>query len=170
MIISNFDFDSPLDFKNTKVIVLVVEDESLFYNYCKEFNALVSGGVGRFSLYDKEEELNFSKTGIVVNDIFSLSLNDKKFVTKLYQHLQNFVDVNYLIEYTEIQAKIFSLLNMLSIESDYPIHYDAECGIASLLKSYGVRFEEEDTTLVQLLVSFIHIGASFLKNKTFYIY
>lgn len=157
MKLSHFDFEEPFYIDSSYINVLVLENPSSMYAYAKELSDQINGKAGRFIC----DEL---KSCLIVSDYLNFTINDKKILTKLYQSLYAIVTEDYVLEYADIQSRIFSLLENLNAGAQYPLDYTPEFQAVDLFKGCRVKFDE-DATLIERLVAFVKISASLLKVK-----
>ena len=157
MILSHIEFEEPFKIEVGTVNVLVIEKPSLMYKYVSELNGQINGEKGNF-VSDNIKEF------FMITNYCTSFINDKKVLNKLYQKLSDIVSRDFIQEYAEIQSKICILFDKLNAESYVPISYEAELQPTELFKSYGIKVEE-DTKLLDRLISFVTIAATLLKIK-----
>lgn len=157
MILSHIEFEEPFKIETGVVNVLVIEKPSLMYKYVSELNGQLNGEEGNFILDNV-------KDFYMLTNYFASFINDKKVLNKLYQKLSELVTGDFVQEYAEIQSKICILFDKLNAESYVPLTYMAEALPTELFKSYCVKVEE-DTKLLDRLISFVTIAATLLKIK-----
>jgi len=165
--LAHFDLDSVLELVPGKVNVLVVEDEQLFWNYCNQLYSQINGGEGGFCLSDKEENLSFSQNCFFVWDYFSLPVNDKKTVGKLYKSLQEIAQNSFPQEYDALCTAFATFFSKLNSQSDCAITYNMETGVANLFKAFDVALEGADS-LLESLCLFLQSKAHFFGTKCFF--
>lgn len=167
MILSHFDLEKPIELNSSVVNVLVVENETKFFDFCKEFAVQSKGGDGGFVLSDGDARLSIAKDVKFVYDFFEVNLNDKRAQNGLICCLQQIAESFLAVEYADLTETVFSFFEKLNGETDFSIEYNSDGSLPSLLKAYGVRWQEEHGSLLETLVSLIHFNARILKTKCF---
>lgn len=167
MILSHFDLEKPIELNSSVVNVLVVENETKFFDFCKEFAEQSKGGDGGFVLSDGDARLSIAKDVKFVYDFFEVNLNDKRAQNGLICCLQQIAESFLAVEYADLTETVFSFFEKLNGETDFSIEYNSDGSLPSLLKAYGVRWQEEHGSLLETLVSLIHFNARILKTKCF---
>lgn len=167
MKLAHYDFENVFEISPNNINVLVVESEEIFFQYCSELFSQMAGEPGNFCLYEKEEFLRLDKVGTFVWDYFSLQINDKKLISKLYTSLQQVAETHYLREYQQICTLFAEFFAKLNAESECPISYDTESGLTALFKAFDVKIEQENTLLEKLLL-YVRLQTTFLKTKCFF--
>lgn len=167
MILSHFDLERPIELNSSVVNVLVVENETKFFDFCKEFAEQSKGGDGGFVLSDGDARLSIAKDVKFVYDFFEVNLNDKRAQNGLICCLQQIAESFLAVEYADLTETVFSFFEKLNGETDFSIEYNSDGSLPSLLKAYGVRWQEEHGSLLETLVSLIHFNARILKTKCF---
>lgn len=71
MILSHFDLEKPIELNSSVVNVLVVENETKFFDFCKEFAVQSKGGDGGFALFDENEKLSVARDVKFVYDFLT---------------------------------------------------------------------------------------------------
>lgn len=167
MILSHFDLEKPIELNSSVVNVLVVENETKFFDFCKEFAEQSKGGDGGFVLSDGDARLSIAKDVKFVYDFFEVNLNDKRAQNGLICCLQQIAESFLAVEYADLTETVFSFFEKLNGETDFSIEYNSDGSLPSLLKAYEVRWQEEHGSLLETLVSLIHFNARILKTKCF---
>lgn len=164
----HFDLDTVFDVVPETVNVLVVEPEDLFFRYCRELAEQMNGNPGNYCLSEGETVLPLSKAAVLVKDYLALNVGEKKFSAKLYRSLQEIAERHFLREYQKITELLADFFVKLNAESDCPITYDNDGGISALLKSFDVHIADDDDTLLERLLLFIHANVMFFNTRCFF--
>jgi CRISPR-associated protein Csn2 len=141
---------------NGKINTLVIEENHLFCQYCYSVYEQINEELGKFVLSDKDEILSFPKNVEILTDYFALSLNDKKFIAKLYKHLQGIANEKLYKNGNELTSLIVNFLEELNSESDYPIDYNIESGISEILKAFNVKLSADYSNILEKIIAYIN--------------
>lgn len=76
--------------EKSKYTEWIIESSGLFSKYVVELKEQVSGEEGKFVLSDKNKEIDIKKKVEIIIDPFSIDVNDRKILTKLYSELSVF--------------------------------------------------------------------------------
>lgn len=164
MKLCHFDFSEPLAFRDN-LAVLVVENVNKMYEYCNDFFMQQRGEEGNFIVIDGEKELSFKKNGVVVFDLFNLSLQDKKITNGLFSLLRRLADEKYTAEQWEIRCKMVALTERLGVECDYPIEFEEDFLFVDLFRSMKVQLKEDYNSLLEKVTSYIDALCAFTDVK-----
>ena len=167
MKLAHFDFESVFLIKPGLVNILVIEREEDFYRYCNELMSQIDGQNGGFCLSEGADIVGFSKNSVLISDYFSLQVNDKKVLQKLYQSLQTIANDKFYLELENLRRQFSLFFEHLNSESDFPINYDVEDAFSGILKAFDVKIEDEHTFLSKL-ISYVRIMSEFAKIKCFF--
>lgn len=158
MKLSHVNFEMPFDMNSQSVNVLVVEDEKDYYDYCYELYRQSQGESGNFVLSNGINLLPILKSAAVVHNYFEFGINDKRFISKLYQRLQEIAEERFLTEVMDIQSAIGRLFQKLDSESDFPLDHDLDVATTNLFKLYGIKLSEDTQSLLARVLDFVRVA------------
>lgn len=144
----------------------IVESPELFSKYVQGLLAQINGGDGNFVFCIDEKEIDLSKSIELIINPFSVNINDRRIVNKLYSELSKtaYDSENYL--YTQnILADIQKYFLNLEQSSNYILEMDSEIDITALLKALNVRLEIFADDFFEMLNQYIKIIAELMKKK-----
>lgn len=168
MILSHVDFEEQVEISSQTISVLVVEDEEKYFEICNEIFLQCEGADGNFVLSENGKSLSFAKDVRFVADCFSLTFKDKKAQNALLATVCKLIEQKMLTEFSDLNQKVFGFLDKLNAESDFAIEYDLDVTAQALLKSYNVRWKEDDGAgLLDKLVSYVNFCSALLNTKLF---
>ena len=90
------------------------------------------------------EIFDISKFGLIIQNPFCISLNEKKLLNSLYKELEEKITNSSIVKLNEIEKESFEMLNNLLNDVDYPFEYEEKLNISKLLLSFDVKFPEID--------------------------
>ncbi len=164
MKICHFDFSEPLSLSEN-FAMLVVENATKLYEYCNDFFIQQRGEDGKFIIAEGEKEISFKKYGLIVFDVFNLSLQDKKITNGLFSLLQRLVDEKFTAEQWAIRCKILALMEMLGLECDYPVEYNEDFLFTEMFKAMKLQLKEDYSGILEKVVAFIDAICAFTDVK-----
>ena len=70
------------------------------------------------------EIFDISKFGLIIQNPFCISLNEKKLLNSLYKELEEKITNSSIVKLNEIEKESFEMLNNLLNDVDYPFEYE----------------------------------------------
>lgn len=160
--------ENPIIFEENKVNILVVEHQKVFSELVHELLEQTNDVEGRFILSCDLKQLNFHKEVEMVIDLFTLELNQKKTITKLYSQLKtSAIGSEYYLDTTCLLGEITQFLEKILQTTQYPLVYSDEIDIASIFKLADVKFETLYNSLVEKLLDYLVIVQEFCDISCF---
>ncbi len=146
----------------------IIEAPELFLIYVQELFYQLDGQSGNFILFENDKELSISKYVEIIIDPFTIDINNKKNINKLYAELSQiaYEEKNYL-HTQEILSIIHKYFIDLEQSSDYMLHVDSETDITSIFKILNIQFEYFTNDLCGKISQYIKIMAELMRKKIF---
>ena len=144
----------------------VIESPTMFAEYVQELCVQQAGGEGRFVLSENDKEVNIEKFVEIVINPFSVDINDKHILSRLYKELfkKAFGENMYL--YTQ---KIISALNQyfaeLEQQETYFLTVDKEIDMTAIFKVMGVKVESYADNYIQNISQYMKLIAELLSKR-----
>lgn len=156
-----------LEFKDNSVHIIVIEKPAIIASVLSTLYLQVNGGDGDFILSQNDKLLSISKNVIFNMEPISISLNDKKVMTKLHQEINHEIEEKYIEEKLELTSKLVGFLDVAVSQVPYIIEYDINLDIIGLLKLQNVKLEQMDQSIVEKLIGYIKILCELCGYKIF---
>lgn len=154
--------------REDKVSMLVVEEPRLFRCLIQDLSLQIQGNKGGFTLSEEWVPMPIEKYVWTVRDVFSLDLNERKALTGLYKEASLLAYTQNMCEATfSMKASVSEWLSRLEMDIAYPVGYDTDIEISSLLKAANFRFDPGEGEIPELLDKLLCIYTTFLKIKVF---
>ena len=155
-------WECAIQFEENTVNVVTIEDTCLFRETVLNFIKQTNGDEGDFVLSVDNKEISLSKKAEVIFNPFSLDINNKKIISKLYQNLEEEAvsAVSYL-ETQELLSHIQSYLERISDTIEFPICFDEETNILTLFKLVNLRIEDITISPLEKLAYYIELMQNF---------
>lgn len=161
------DYGIDMEVYENEVNLLCIEKSKLFSILIQELLDQKSGKVGKFILSEDEKILNIAKEVEVIINPFILDCNEKRIQLKLYQEVYEQAIGHYLPETTELNTKIVSYLEKITLDIPYDITFDLEENIQGMMKTYGLRIEQQTASLLEKIIDYLKILVRMCRIKTF---
>ena len=118
MILVNSDWSRIIDFENSKVNTLVIENIEYFRSIVRDLIGQIDGVDGKFSLSHENKNLELSKSVLLISDIFDVNTSLKKANSKINKYMKllsidNFEESKKII--SDLERYIDSLLDMVDL-------------------------------------------------------
>lgn len=141
----------------------IVESPNLFSQYVQELLQQCEGGDGQFVLSHNNKIIEISKYMEIIFNPFSVEINSKKILTKLYSDLDKLAQSEemYLQTRQLIQVLTEYLLE-LEQKSEHILTFEQEIDLTLLFKATGIRHEIIGENYFEKLIRYIRIVSSVL--------
>lgn len=141
MILVNSDWSRIIDFENSKVNTLVIENIEYFRSIVRDLIGQIDGVDGKFSLSHENKNLELSKSVLLISDIFDVNTSLKKANSKINKYMKllsidNFEESKKII--SDLERYIDSLLDMV----DLPIVRADNVNIDDILKISNIHVDQ----------------------------
>lgn len=150
-----------------EVNLLCIEKKKSFADLIQEMLDQKNGKDGQFILSEKDKIINMAKEVEIIINPFVLDCNEKRVQQKLYQEVYEQAVSKYLLETTELNAKIISYLEKITLSVPYDIIFDLEENIQGMLKIYGVRIEQQTSSLLEKITDYLKILVRMCRIKIY---
>lgn len=145
MIIKLFCFDGQLEISDEQVATLEIANRDCFRRIIKELKGLTENEIHEI-IISLDNELVEPKDIETIFDTYSVKVNDKNYLTKLYKSIENYfnkLDDN-LFSLNELSAHI--TLNFNNLIFGYPLDLvsKTQLGIKDYLKFLDVKLSADD--------------------------
>ena len=146
-----------INFRENIAEVLILENPVCMTEVITCIKAQCEGNEGILILSEKDNYLKFEKSVLAIVNPFSLNLNDRKILSKLYNQMEAYGS-DFGLEKEKINAQIISMMDQLILKSPYEnLTYQLEPGWIELFKAYDLCFEKEKESLLENLIEYIKV-------------
>lgn len=165
MILTHYELNEPIEFKDGIVNVLVIENSGLMTKMIEELLNQSEKGEGGFVLFEKDKSVPISETEIIINP-FSADINERSILNKLYAAMKKdaldeelFLSTNTFLSDIEMCLQKIIERQPQELESLPP-------DLTDLFKALNVRFSVSGS-LDERLCDYIDICSEYRKTKLF---
>lgn len=162
--------EKPIEFEENIINVLVVENPKLFYTFVSDFyNQITNSNEGSFVLSDNSKILPMHKYMELILEPFSIDLNQKKILNKLYAVLkENILKTETYKELIELQSTVFKFVEKISDTIEYPLIYeDSSIDLQDIFKMVDLKLESKQESLLEKILDYITAVCEFLGINCF---
>ena len=154
-------------FKDNLVNIIVIENPQFMTKVLQELYLQSEGEQGGFVLSEGDKLLPLSKSLVYVMQPITISLNDKKFLNKIYQEIKEGVEERYIENKTKINSMIVEFLAQIQEEVVYPLDFEPELDVVGLMKLFDVKIEENKSYLAERIIEYIKLLSQLCGYKVF---
>jgi len=161
------DYQMQIHFVEGEIISLVIESSPHFFRYVEELFAQFCGNEGRFVLSEEGNILKIDNYLDFVISPFTININSKNIVSKIYAMMKEQVMTSDEIEmFYKINADMGNLIERAIVALNFPIQYEEVEDVTTFLKLMNVALlVEEGESLVEKLTEYIKVVAQVLGIK-----
>lgn len=168
MMISFTYLNSPIEFENDRVPVLVIENKKLFRDVL--FSFITETQEEYFTFSKDFKPFEFNKLGCFISNPVNLDFNNKKLMTKINAFLSVNANNEFAAELANVNQSIFTLADKLVSLSSFDLTYDeTSIDASSVIKLLSFQINSSDQSLCELLISFVLLLSKYLKTEVFVI-
>lgn len=144
----------------------IIEPPESFARYVEELYAQSEGAEGRFVLSESDRELAVSKSAEVIINPFSVNINDKKVINKLYAELsETAYGEEMFLKTQELTAYLQNYFLHLEHLQVHMLEADLEIDMTALFKAMGVRLCNFANDFFENLNQYVKILAELMRKK-----
>jgi len=166
MMLSHYHLNNPLLFDGSSINVLVIENRKMLAEMIQELSSQISGYQGKFYFYQDGAEMSISEKIALMVDPFSMELNERDILNKLYSKIkldalgeEQYVATCSML--TEIERRIQELMNRQSAMLE-----SSSLDIITILRSMNVVFAPSES-LLERLCDYIDVYSEYRKIALF---
>lgn len=150
MKIANIEMENTLKL-DKHITTFVIENKKYFFKYVEMFLSQNKGGEGDFVFSQNNKILSISKNILIINDLFSISLNERKILNALFQEINLILNDQFLESYYSLNSSLINLMNSVILETVIPTEFDDDYDVTNLLKLLNFKFSDNNSGLVDRL-------------------
>lgn len=151
-----------------KPTFLILENAKLFREVVQDIFNQVNGIEGKAVLSDEDEIIPLNKQIDLILDLFSLNCNSHKMLSKLQGELaQVAVGEELYKDTSDILSKLQMYAGALADNAKYPLKFNEEMGIVELVKMLNFKFDLQEESILEKVVSYMIVSKEYLKIDTF---
>ncbi len=162
------DFNFVFHFKENKSNLLVVEQPAIFLKLVRELTEYGNEEESGFILSENDEILKKKDKLVCVINPLSISLNERKLLSRLGEMLKReILSTELLIEGNQILSILENYMLNVVRSMEWNLIYSDKMDIQSLLRIAEIRFEDTHETLVEKILDYMEISRGLLDIKCF---
>lgn len=145
------------DLIENQILVLSIENHLAYSNILETLWKQYKGESGDFILSDESKELKLSQKMECIYNIFCITTNDKKIITKLYQELTFQNDTLLQEESILFKQELITYFDKVISTVPYNLKYNFDTELSSLMKSVSVEIDDDSDSLLEKVMQYIKL-------------
>ena len=156
MKIINKNWQRKIEIEDNIIYTLVFENKKYYRENIIELINQHKGNEGSYIFSNDNKEISFEKNSYIITDIFSIDINNKKVLTKIYSSLLKEL-VEDISSYNELSTNIRVYFEKLIFNSSLEIEQGEEIDMCSLLKLGDFKIHVEQDDVLEKFVKFLKV-------------
>ena len=167
MKITNENWGFQIDIEKSPVNILVIESPSALREMISDIIRQCDGEEGSMVLSEDGEPLTFKNVELVI-DPFSVDINNRKILNKLYDRIEKIlVESDNFIQFQEVKSEIERLLESVSNQYEYPLIWQDSYPADDILKLVELKLNIETVSLEERIMTYIDVMNDLCGTKLF---
>lgn len=161
-------FMNPIKIEESEINVIVIENSNVFYSMISQLKNQIEGFDGEFILSNSCEEISVQKSMDLIINLFSLDINCKKVINRLYDQISKLaVSEDFYLKTEEIRNLVSVYISNLAYEFKQDICYNDQFDLKSILKMTEVKFFDDYENIVEKIIDYMDIINEYCGINTF---
>lgn len=141
MILKHREWNFTIDLEAINTIV--IENPKLYRSILMDLENQLLGMEGGFTLFNKLKEVKLSSELFLVRTPFSISLNDRKIINKLYTEIKADIISSEYGKYQELENSILTFVNEVIFNNSIELEVNSSIEIEDIFKLTGLKFSKD---------------------------
>ena len=168
MKIINKNWQRKIEIEENTIYTLVFENKRYYRENIIELINQHKGNEGSFIISKNSKEIEFDKDSYIITDIFSIDINSKKVLTKVYSSLLKLV-VEDVSRYNELSTNIKVYFEKLIFDSSLEIEQGEEIDMTSLLKLGDFKIHVDNDDILDKFIKFLKVLTELCSCKIIFV-
>ena len=168
MKIINKNWQRKIEIEDNIIYTVVFENKVYYRENIIELINQHKGHEGNYIFSSNNKEIEFGKYSHIITDIFSIDINSKKVLTKVYSSLLNLV-VEDVSRYNELSTNIKVYFEKLIFDSSLEIEQGEEIDMSSLLKLGDFKIHVDNDDILEKLIKFLKVLTELCNCKIIFV-
>ena len=168
MKIINKNWQRKIEIEENTIYTLVFENKRYYRENIIELINQHKGNEGSFIISKNSKEIEFDKDSYIITDIFSIDINSKKVLTKVYSSLLKLL-VEDVSRYNELSTNIKVYFEKLISDSSLEIEQGEEIDMTSLLKLGDFKIHVDNDDILDKFIKFLKVLTELCSCKIIFV-
>jgi CRISPR type II-A-associated protein Csn2 len=150
---SHGEIDYHFDLNSGDFYDLAIENPIFYRKFVKD---LIAGDEDSMCLSEDNKPIDFSKSSLVISDLFNIDPNSKRILTAIYKRIdKSCLNDERKAQFDEINRKIGELINDIASDFEGSITYNDVLSLPQVLGLIDFKFDFDDSSFLAAFVSYI---------------
>ncbi len=140
---------------------LILENPQDYREIVGDISLQAEGEEGQLVFSREGNICSFMKEGLLIRDLWSVDVNQKKLLTGVCRQLVQIGQEEYYPQVTELLQECEELLEKLARDAMLSLEWESPTDLAPVLKAVGIRLESSEDPIDRLL-DYVHLCQEFL--------
>lgn len=155
----------PIDFENSPIVLLVIENKQLFR---KTILSNYHNNVSELFVFSEDyKPIDFSKKIKFIDDILTFEFADKKLMAKVNASFEAMCNIKFFNEISQLKESCYSMCESLAEEYDFDFDFCNNLETASLIKLFAFVPRDDTESIMERLVRYFKLLNRYLGIKCF---
>ena len=168
MKIINKNWQRKIEIEENTIYTLVFENKRYYRENIIELINQHKGNEGSFIISKNSKEIEFDKDSYIITDIFSIDINSKKVLTKVYSSLLKLL-IEDVSRYNELSTNIKVYFEKLIFDSSLEIEQGEEIDMTSLLKLGDFKIHVDNDDILDKFIKFLKVLTELCSCKIIFV-
>lgn len=151
------------------ILTLIIENQYVFHSMISDIYSQINGKNGKFVLSENYKPLDMRKNAELITQMIPFEVNQKELINKLYSELKsNAVNENNYQITQELMSYISNYIYLITENTENELISDIPEDISGILKSFNVRFNDDNESLSEKILEYITAVNSLKGEKVFF--
>lgn len=160
-------YDISMSLEENYVNELIIENPPVLAQMVQELTTQADGGEGGFVLSEDGKPLSVEKNLVFIKDPFSMDVNQRKLLTKLYEELEEHTTDTLFLEGEDFYHAYIRYMNGVCEKSSLFLTYEEELRVEDIFKLAKLRIDCQAESLVEQIAEYIRVWAELLHQEVF---
>lgn len=162
------DINFSCEVNEENILTIIIEDQQLFTEIVTDIYSQITGDDGKTVISEDLKPMDMRKHIDLITQLVPFTLNQKELLSRLFSELKESAVDEKMYQRTHKLLALFSeYLYELTEDLDNGIAFDTPEDITGLLKSFNVRFDDDDMSLTEKLLEYMIASYNYKGRRIF---
>ena len=157
MKIKLYFFEEFIDLEVGKLYTIIIENRKILYDFEKYLFNEFEGNSDYLLLMDNNKIIDHKKNIYFLSNFYDMDLNNKKNLLALYKQIKVNHNDELKERFEQLTSNINKFLEFINFESVFDLTFDGNILIDDVLKLGDLKFNNENDSLFNTLISYLEI-------------
>ena len=150
-------FEEFIDLEVGKLYTIIIENRKILYDFEKYLFNEFEGNSDYLLLMDNNKIIDHKKNIYFLSNFYDMDLNNKKNLLALYKQIKVNHNDELKERFEQLTSNINDFFEFINFESEFDLTFDSNILIDDVLKLGDLRFNNENDSLFNTLISYLEI-------------